>query len=162
VACNRHGIVCRADAVQSLLAKYTRVASERCPSLASKRVSPHVMRHYVASRTMSRNFCLCPILRRKSPVDRDIVRPLHRARFGRDVHRPRFDRSCHGCGRNSGAATRVRLKGEAHMSGCALFSVTIKDSDRCRICSVTSGDRTEGSLEILRGPAITRGTCRFP
>jgi hypothetical protein len=46
------------------------------------------------------------------------------------------------------------------MSGCALFSVTIKNPDRCRICSVASGDGTEGSLEILPGPAITRGTWR--
>jgi hypothetical protein len=37
------------------------------------------------------------------------------------------------------------------MSGCALFSATIKDSDRCWICSVASGDGTEGSLEILPG-----------
>jgi integrase/recombinase XerD len=45
---NMHGGRLSADAVQSLLAKYTRVASERCPSLASKRVSPHVMRHSAA------------------------------------------------------------------------------------------------------------------
>ena len=37
-----------ADSVQSLLAKYVRVASERCPSLASKQVSPHVLRHSAA------------------------------------------------------------------------------------------------------------------
>jgi integrase/recombinase XerD len=37
-----------ADSVQSLLAKHVRVASERCPSLASKRVSPHVLRHSAA------------------------------------------------------------------------------------------------------------------
>src|SRR5215469_353134 len=45
---NMHGGRLSADAVQSLLAKYSRVASERCPSLASKRVSPHVMRHSAA------------------------------------------------------------------------------------------------------------------
>jgi integrase/recombinase XerD len=45
---NMHGGRLSADAVQSLLAKYTRVASERCPSLASKRVSPQVMRHSAA------------------------------------------------------------------------------------------------------------------
>jgi hypothetical protein len=43
------------------------------------------------------------------------------------------------------------------MSGCALFSATINDSGRCWICSVASGDGTEGSPEILPGPAITRG-----
>jgi site-specific recombinase XerD len=34
--------------VQSLLAKHVRAASESCPSLASKRVSPHVLRHSAA------------------------------------------------------------------------------------------------------------------
>ena len=37
-----------ADGVQSLLAKHLGVASKACPSLASKRVSPHVLRHSAA------------------------------------------------------------------------------------------------------------------
>jgi site-specific recombinase XerD len=37
-----------ADSIQSLLAKHVRVANERCPSLASKQVSPHVLRHSAA------------------------------------------------------------------------------------------------------------------
>jgi integrase/recombinase XerD len=45
---NVHGGPLSADSVQSLLAKYVRVASERCPSLKSKRVSPHVLRHTAA------------------------------------------------------------------------------------------------------------------
>jgi integrase/recombinase XerD len=36
------------DAVQWLLAKHTTAAAERCPSLHSKRVSPHVLRHTCA------------------------------------------------------------------------------------------------------------------
>lgn len=43
-----HGDRLSPDAVQALLAKYVRIASERCPSLASKRVSPHVLRHSAA------------------------------------------------------------------------------------------------------------------
>ena len=43
-----HGGRLSADSVQSLLAKHVRVASERYPSLASKRVSPHVLRHSAA------------------------------------------------------------------------------------------------------------------
>jgi integrase/recombinase XerD len=35
----------------------------------------HDMRHYLPYRTMSRNFCLCPVLRRKFHVGRDIVGP---------------------------------------------------------------------------------------
>src|SRR5262245_30910693 len=45
---NMHGSRLSADSVQSLLAKYVRVASERCPTLKSKRVSPHVLRHTAA------------------------------------------------------------------------------------------------------------------
>jgi site-specific recombinase XerD len=45
---NVHGGRLSADTVQSLLAKYVRVAYERCPSLKCKRVSPHVLRHSAA------------------------------------------------------------------------------------------------------------------
>jgi integrase/recombinase XerD len=42
---NVHGSQLSADSVQSLLAKYVRVASQRCPSLTSKRVSPQGSPH---------------------------------------------------------------------------------------------------------------------
>jgi integrase/recombinase XerD len=45
---NVHGGRLSADTVQSLLAKYVRVACQRCPSLRCKRVSPHVLRHSAA------------------------------------------------------------------------------------------------------------------
>jgi site-specific recombinase XerD len=45
---NMHGGRLSADSVQSLLTKHVHTASERCPSLASKRVSPHVLRHSAA------------------------------------------------------------------------------------------------------------------
>ena len=45
---NVHGGRLSADSVQSLLAKHVRAASEKCPSLRSKRVSPHVLRHTAA------------------------------------------------------------------------------------------------------------------
>jgi len=45
---NVHGGRLSADSVQSLLAKHVRAANESCPSLASKRVSPHVLRHSAA------------------------------------------------------------------------------------------------------------------
>lgn len=45
---NLHGGQLSADSVQSLLAKYVGIASKTCPSLASKRVSPHVLRHSAA------------------------------------------------------------------------------------------------------------------
>jgi integrase/recombinase XerD len=45
---NVHGGQVSADSVQALLAKHVRVASKTCPSLPSKRVSPHVLRHSAA------------------------------------------------------------------------------------------------------------------
>lgn len=45
---NVHGGRLSADSVQALLAKHARVAGEECPSLASKGVSPHVLRHSAA------------------------------------------------------------------------------------------------------------------
>ena len=53
---NRHGGRLSADSVQSLLTKYVCAACERCPSLKSKRVSPHVLRHYLPRPTMSGSF----------------------------------------------------------------------------------------------------------
>jgi len=40
------------DGVAYIVAKYLARAREQCPSLEGKRVSPHVLRHYLASRTM--------------------------------------------------------------------------------------------------------------
>jgi integrase/recombinase XerD len=45
---NVHGGRLSADSVQLLLARHEVIASERCPSLQSKRVSPHVLRHSAA------------------------------------------------------------------------------------------------------------------
>jgi integrase/recombinase XerD len=45
---NVHGGRLSADSIQALLAKHVRTACERCPSLSSKRVSPHVLRHSAA------------------------------------------------------------------------------------------------------------------
>jgi site-specific recombinase XerD len=42
-----------ADAVQHLVTKYAAVAQQSCPSLAGKRISPHVLRHYVPFWIMS-------------------------------------------------------------------------------------------------------------
>jgi integrase/recombinase XerD len=42
-----------ADAVQDLVNKYLAVARLKCPSLVKKRVTPHVLRHYLPFLTMS-------------------------------------------------------------------------------------------------------------
>lgn len=45
---NRYGGRLSADSVQHLVRKYVRNATKQCPSLKSKRVSPHVLRHSAA------------------------------------------------------------------------------------------------------------------
>lgn len=45
---NRYGGRLSADSVQHLVRKYVRAAAGQCPSLKSKRVSPHVLRHSAA------------------------------------------------------------------------------------------------------------------
>ena len=45
---NLYGGQLSADSVQSLLAKHEGLSSKTCPSLSSKRVSPHVLRHSAA------------------------------------------------------------------------------------------------------------------
>jgi site-specific recombinase XerD len=40
------------DGVQYLLAKHVASARQNCPSLKTKRVSPHVLRHYTGRRNM--------------------------------------------------------------------------------------------------------------
>jgi site-specific recombinase XerD len=49
---NRAGGQLSHDAVQDLVRKYVTVARKRCPSLAQKRVSPHVLRHSAAMELM--------------------------------------------------------------------------------------------------------------
>jgi len=49
---NRRGGKLSTDGVQFILAKHVTAAEQKCPSLKEKKISPHVLRHYLASRTM--------------------------------------------------------------------------------------------------------------
>lgn len=49
---NRYGVPLSASGVRFKLANYVEAAAKTLPSLASKRVTPHSFRHYLASRTM--------------------------------------------------------------------------------------------------------------
>lgn len=51
---NVRGSQLSADGVQYLVRKHVAAAQHRCPSLAHKQVSPHVLRHYLPFLTMSR------------------------------------------------------------------------------------------------------------
>jgi len=46
--CSRQGRALTPDAVQARITKYHKLTTERCPSLASKRISPHTLRHTTA------------------------------------------------------------------------------------------------------------------
>jgi integrase/recombinase XerD len=45
---SRHGTALSSDAVEWLVSKYATAAVSRCPSLATRRVTPHVLRHTAA------------------------------------------------------------------------------------------------------------------
>jgi site-specific recombinase XerD len=44
----RHGTRLSTDAVERLVKKYATAAATRCPSLATRRVTPHILRHSAA------------------------------------------------------------------------------------------------------------------
>ena len=45
---SRHGTPLSTDAVEWLVSKYATAAASRCPSLATRRITPHVLRHSAA------------------------------------------------------------------------------------------------------------------
>ena len=45
---SRRGTTLSTDAVESLVTKYAKAAATRCPSLTTKKVTPHVLRHTCA------------------------------------------------------------------------------------------------------------------
>ena len=49
---NRRGEPITRFGIHTLVERYARKARVRMPSMAKKRVSPHTIRHYVASRIM--------------------------------------------------------------------------------------------------------------
>ncbi len=58
---SRKGCRLTSDAVQVLVAKYAALAEQRCPSVCSKQVTPHVLRHScVPPRSRRRPFDDCP------------------------------------------------------------------------------------------------------
>jgi integrase/recombinase XerD len=48
----RRGTPLSRDALERRIAKYTAIAAKMCPALLEKKVSPHVLRHYVDDRVM--------------------------------------------------------------------------------------------------------------
>jgi Phage integrase family len=93
---NARGGRLSAHGVHYLLAKHVAVATSACQSLKHKRVSPHVLRHYVAFRTMSRTFYFDVVFRTKifnpprhSPAPS--VRLVNRRDAALKVQRQRFN-----------------------------------------------------------------------
>jgi site-specific recombinase XerD len=61
------------DAMERLLAKYAATATRTCASLKRKRISPHVLRHYIPFLTMSCNSATTALFLMKSWQQIDIV-----------------------------------------------------------------------------------------
>ena len=58
---NHHGQPLTRDGVAYILHKYaSALAAQERPGLAQKRITPHVLRHYISFRTMSRTFGFSP------------------------------------------------------------------------------------------------------
>jgi site-specific recombinase XerD len=52
---NARGLPMTRSGFEYVLSKHAATAAESCPSLSAKRISPHVLRHYLPFLTMSRN-----------------------------------------------------------------------------------------------------------
>jgi hypothetical protein len=70
---NRYGDAMTRFGVHELVARYAEVAAEKIPSLKAKRISPHVVRHYVPFLTMSCNRSLAQYFRPIQEPGDDIV-----------------------------------------------------------------------------------------
>ena len=100
-----------------------------------KGVCLHSLRHYVASRTMSRTFDYGPVSWRKSSVGRDIVSPLLSTCAGegvdREVYRQRSGGSVTRAGRTSGALHCLVFE-VGDRAGIRAVLAAEADSNRCR------------------------------
>lgn len=80
-----------------ILEKHASIASERCPSLSKKRISPHVLRHYFSSITMSSGYSKTLNFAANTFLRLDIVlapnRPDFRERSQHEISSRRTDRS---------------------------------------------------------------------
>ena len=66
------------DAVERIVRKYVNVASDNCRTLKTKRVSPHVLRHYIECMTMSGNQATGTILIREYSFVGEHPQPITR------------------------------------------------------------------------------------
>ena len=66
------------DAVERIVRKYVNVASDNCRTLKTKRVSPHLLRHYIECMTMSGNQATGTILIREYSFVGEHPQPITR------------------------------------------------------------------------------------
>ena len=80
-----HGRRLSRDAVERIVSKHTRVAARKCPSLNGKRVTPHVLRHYIECMTMSGNQATGTILIDEDSFVGEHPEPITRHSLGRAI-----------------------------------------------------------------------------
>ena len=73
------------DAVERIVRKYVNVASDNCRTLKTKRVSPHVLRHYIECMTMSGNQATGTILIDEDSFVGEHPEPITRHSLGRAI-----------------------------------------------------------------------------
>jgi integrase/recombinase XerD len=100
-----------ADAVQDLVNKHVAAARMKCPSLVKKRVTPHVLRHYLPFRTMSGNGTITQYFRQRREVAHDIVlTPSISPMQGKGVHREVYYRLPSSSFASAGRSSRVTYR----------------------------------------------------
>jgi integrase/recombinase XerD len=83
VFCNQRGERLTRFGIRYILAKYCKIATATCPSLASKRLHPHSMRHYFFWQTMSSGCAKTLKFTANTLISLDIVlAPSHPRSFG--------------------------------------------------------------------------------
>jgi site-specific recombinase XerD len=71
---NRYGEAMTRFGIHALVTRHAEAAAEKIPSLKTKRISPHTIRHYVAFRTMSSDIGQRPLNSEDPGQNRDALR----------------------------------------------------------------------------------------
>ena len=105
------------DSVHHLLGNIVGVAMTACPSLAAKHVSPHVVRHYLPSRTISGRGAPASYFRQSARSGIDIIStPFMGLRQGEGVPHELYHRPP-----NRSVASAGRPAGNPHRAVCELL-----------------------------------------
>ena len=105
---NARGAALSRDGVAYLLQQAVKRSATLCPSIAHKRVTPHLIRHYLPFRTMSGNGMPAQCFRQRREVVHDIIlTPSISPMQGKGVHREVYYRLPSSSFASAGRSSRV-------------------------------------------------------